>query len=280
MLQQLIAFLHQPYPDKDDFRSIVIGSLVTGLIVIAILILFIPFGLNEVGGETYKYAVLFGCISCVTVIVFESIQKYILGIRKDQLDWVFWKWLISTLLLVLCIAIANYAYVNILFGDEGYDTSFSWMLRNTIAVGIFPIVGFGSFNLIKNLKANQDIASKIVHTSVPKASTASVALPIKNSTKSFELAVDSIIYVEAMQNYVSICYRNTDNSISKELHRNTISAVEEALNDHQIKRCHRSFLVNPSKIQSVSGNAQGLKLHFEEIDDTVPVSRKYIKEFR
>ena len=280
MFQRIINFLNQPYPDRDTFRSICIGSIVSGIIVAIILALFIPFGLHEVNRDTYSMAFYFGCITSLTAFLFESIQRYLLNIRRDQANWTFWKWLVSTIILVLCIALANYKFVEYNFGDMGYISNFGTMLRNTVVVGIFPIVAFGSFNLIKNLKANQHIAATIVQRKTIEDSNQIVSLPIKNSSKIFKIDVANIIYLEAMQNYVSICYLDEDKKCLKELHRNTMQGLSDVLVDYQIKRCHRSFLVNPAKISKVSGNAQGLKLHFEETNDIVPVSRKYISDFR
>lgn len=38
-------------------------------------------------------------------------------------------------------------------------------------------------------------------------------------------------------------------------------------------RCHRTYIVNLQKVKHISGNAQGYKLHLENIDTLIPVSR-------
>jgi DNA-binding LytR/AlgR family response regulator len=51
--------------------------------------------------------------------------------------------------------------------------------------------------------------------------------------------------------------------------------VERALGqDERYLRCHQSYLVDLRKVQCVSGNAQGLKLHHEGGEEPVPVSHQ------
>jgi DNA-binding LytR/AlgR family response regulator len=47
-----------------------------------------------------------------------------------------------------------------------------------------------------------------------------------------------------------------------------------------IYRCHKSYLVNLAKVNHVSGNAQGYKLHLKDVEDQIPVSRKLNEEIK
>jgi len=262
----------------DDFGSSIKGAILGGIIVFLILAMFAPFGLVETGNKIYLYAGIFGLISAVVSLLVDLLFKYVLKIRRDVEDWKFWKWILSILFLVLMIAIANHQYAVYTFGES--RGNFFQMVYSTCVVAIFPILVFGSLNLIRNLKANQRIASEVSYKPEKNEASANVSLPIKNSTKTFELDASKIIYLESMQNYVLIHYLGDEGQVLKETHRNTISAIGEALKPYGMKRTHRSFLVNPRMIKSISGNAQGLKLMMAEGEGVVPVSRKYIHEFR
>ena len=101
-----------------------------------------------------------------------------------------------------------------------------------------------------------------------------------NKKQSFDLDPADILYIEAMQNYVIIHYMSGKNKEQK-IVRNTLSAIEEQLQESQVERTHRSYLVNRQRINSISGNAQGLKLELEGVDQKqIPVSRKYLKYFQ
>jgi DNA-binding LytR/AlgR family response regulator len=55
---------------------------------------------------------------------------------------------------------------------------------------------------------------------------------------------------------------------------------EKLCSGHDFFRCHRTYIVNTSKIADVSGNAQGLKLEIEKTEFKIPVSRSQIPEFK
>ena len=55
-----------------------------------------------------------------------------------------------------------------------------------------------------------------------------------------------------------------------------MSLQQVKLPNFHIIRCHRSFVVNLDHVIEVGGNAQGLKLHLNMLEDYIPVSRKYI----
>jgi len=56
--------------------------------------------------------------------------------------------------------------------------------------------------------------------------------------------------------------------------RSTMRKMEDAVSNWpQFVRCHRTFMVNFDKIEKVSGNAQGYRLHLVDVGETIPVSR-------
>ena len=182
--------------------------------------------------------------------------------------------------LLLFIALANYYIIVTLFIDKHSLIGFGFALLSTVLVGIFsPSFLFGSLNMIRNLKANQKIAAGLPAEKLRAAHARLVGLPIHNSSKTFPIDSTQILFIEAKQNYVYVVFES-NSGIQKEIIRNTLTAVEKALHHTDIIRSHRSFLVNKSKIASVSGNAQGLTLILTQGEFEVPVSRKYISTFR
>ena len=286
MITQIKKFLNQPYPDADDLKSIFRDSLLTGVIVFLVLVLFMPFGLENAKADAAYYAAIFGLVTAITSIAVQLFFKYVLRVERDVPTWTFWKWMLSSLFLLINIAVANHFTAGYLYGFENGD--FLTMLYSTFIVGIFPIMIFGSVILIKNIKANQRIAGALNYKpidvddlkTIDVRASANVQLPIKNSSKTFEVNPTKILFLQSMQNYVLINYLDDEGEIKKETHRNTITALEKLLTGYGIKRTHRSYLVNPKMIDDVTGNAQGLKLAIRNTDFIVPVSRKYIPDFK
>ena len=62
----------------------------------------------------------------------------------------------------------------------------------------------------------------------------------------------------------------------KLLLRSSLSRLEAQIIDRSnIVRCHRSYVVNLDRVERVTGNAQGYKLHLFGGQFQVPVARRY-----
>ena len=280
MFTSIIKFLNQPYPEHSGVNDILKSSFYAGLIVFLFLAIFQPFDLDSTGPHAKKYAFYFGIITFLSCLIYELIISYILKIERNKPSWTFWKWFVLVIIMILFIAIANYIFVIFIFSRQFNFYEFYLMLQSTIAVGIFPTFILGSITINRRNKINNDIASKIEYDHLKSVKEKLVSLPIKNSNKTLDLNVSKIIYLESMQNYVMVYFLDENDLIIKEIHRNTLTAIEAILQDYNIKRCHRSFLVNSSMIKEISGNAQGLKLIMKYGENIVPVSRKFIHHFR
>ena len=88
------------------------------------------------------------------------------------------------------------------------------------------------------------------------------------------------MFFHAQDNYVIIHFIK-DLQHVKEIIRTTLKKIKDDLNEqHNLFHCHKSYIVNLDKVINVSGNAQGLKLHFDSINEIIPVSRQLHQEFK
>lgn len=280
MLERAITWLKQPYPDRDDLVHDIRTSVLTALIVFFVLFAFQPFNLHQTGKKVGYYALQFGLISGLVSLLFNLFLRYILRVQRDSADWTLWKWIMTVSLLILCIAIANYVYITATFNQAFDGAVLLKVIGSTFLVGIVPVSIFGGYNMSRHLHRYQSIAANLSPPSETAPENAVIQLPIHRSEKTFPIAPQDILYLEAMQNYVSVTYM-ADSQIKQDLIRNTLSALEKALKGSSIKRCHRSYMVNMQRIDRIEGNAQGLKLFLTPDESkVVPVSRKYIPIFR
>ncbi len=138
-------------------------------------------------------------------------------------------------------------------------------------------------NLIDTLAPHQTI-EQIKETqidSLPKTKKAAtlklllVCIPTENKGEDFEVEADSLLYIQAADNYLEIIFLENQ-SVSKKLIRNTLKSITEIVEKDfpQFFRCHKSYLVNLHQVKHISGNAQGHKLHLFYGDELIPVSRK------
>ena len=96
-----------------------------------------------------------------------------------------------------------------------------------------------------------------------------------NNTLRLTISLDSLYYLESEDNYIQVHYKHNDKIASYMLRCRTKS-VEEALRDTVMKRCHRSYIVNISKIRFIQDEH---RLHFITLDDDsirpIPLSKSY-----
>jgi len=281
VLSSIKNFLTQPYPDEDHLKAILTDGVRTGLLISFILYFFRPFNM-EGAQDLLSVSLMFGAITTGTSIIYDLVMTRLIGINRDHPRWTFIRWILYICGLMVFIAIANYVYMTVwLLNQPFYWLGLWYMLRGVLLIGVFPVTIFGALKMIKLLKKNQGIAASIEPLVAATPSKAQIALPTHNSTATWSVDPQHILYVEAQQNYVTITYVNDQYGISKEMIRNTLSNIADILSASSIIKCHRSYLVNKNRITDVSGNAQGLKLQLTGLEGaTVPVSRKYIPLFR
>jgi DNA-binding LytR/AlgR family response regulator len=88
----------------------------------------------------------------------------------------------------------------------------------------------------------------------------------------------SLLYIEAEENYVRINY--VENERSKEfVLRSSMKSLDETCQEYGMVRCHRSFYINPAHIKVLRKDKDGIMYAELDADDvrTIPVSKTYYK---
>jgi DNA-binding LytR/AlgR family response regulator len=113
----------------------------------------------------------------------------------------------------------------------------------------------------------------VLENSTPVATALLLHLKGDNLSENFQLAADDFLFASANDNYTHIFYLR-DGLVQQVLFRVSVKSLsEQAAGAPSIFRCHKSFLVNLQQVAHISGNAQGYKLHLQQNEFSVPVSR-------
>ena len=100
-----------------------------------------------------------------------------------------------------------------------------------------------------------------------------------NEKDVLKLQPDDLLFIESSDNYCTIVHLKDEpvgaGKLLKPLLRSSLSRLETQINRPHIVRCHRSYVVNLNRVERVTGNAQGYKLHLLNGQLQVPVARKY-----
>ena len=254
-----------------------------GIFVSLFLFLIRPFSIEGEWADLAIASAGFGAVTVVFGWIFEFSTRYIFRLRMDGPSWTLGKWMLTSVLLIVWIAFGNYLFVNWLMDWHamGYF-SFLRMVGYTSLIGIFPVVLSGILIQLRETQKNEKSASDISEhlRAVREGSKDRVVVLESENGQQLELQISDILYVEAMQNYVTVWYLNNGDLV-KEIIRSTLTATERQFRSTPIIRCHRSYLVNVDRIEQVGGNAQGLRLQLVGASDLeVPVSRSFIPKVR
>lgn len=274
-LNNIIRLLRKPFPLEEDNWKIIKVYLLISFFVAAFLYVFLPFGISRAQSNLLLICLGFGGVTFTMSMIFEFFIGRLLKLKKNALGFTFGKWILYVIGLILCISMANFAYIIMLSSGELRWTFFPHMIRDTFMVGIFPTVVLGYFAMRKEEHKYLDIAEEI---NLNKQL-------FENHRDSdhhalFDIPAEEIRYIESLQNYVKIGHVDADGTWKESTERATIKHIVSELDGSSIVKCHRSFLVNREAIISTSGNAQGLLLTLEDCEIKIPVSRSYVSQFR
>jgi hypothetical protein len=196
----------------------------------------------------------------------------------SEKNWTTWKELAWTLLNISLIGLGNYLFSAWLeFFPFSWNSLFLFQ-SYTLAVGIFPVsitIHYKQFRWEKHFQDSSNRVSKHImdHHKILHTQSINEPIHISNGSETMELQPSHFVFARADDNYAELYYLH-QNKVAREIIRTTLKNLENLFSQHpNILRCHKSYLVNLDKVKSVSGNAQGFKLHIQEVHEVIPVSR-------
>lgn len=273
----MLSFLQQPYPVRDlRFVKALYQALLSGVLISFILLVFQPFGTYN-WHHPYKTVILsgYGVVAVVANLLdFAATHKFSKTIFAEQ-SWTIWKEITRNMagFIVagfLCVVYGYWA------GLMPFSLSqITYMVVICFLIGIIPATVLVLLNYTYLLhKYNQPVIPHHVSTGIVEEDNKVLELVAENGKDHVIIPANELLYISASDNYCTIVFHEHE-KLQKVLLRSSLSRLESQLNVSGIIRCHRSFIVNLSQVRKITGNAQGYKLHFDILDEPIPVSRSY-----
>lgn len=274
-----MSILSKPYPKDSNLKKKFFTAFIFGNFIFLFLVLFQPFGISQ-WEIPNKILVLagYGAITFVVVFLNAVLVEMIFKNWFKEKNWKVWKEILWSLWNILLIGTCNLLYSK---WQAGFSLTFANFLLYqwiTLVIGIIPVglITLWNHNRLqkKNLEAAMEL-TKVINSepTLKQEKQQMVTLAGENTKENIELDMDSLLFMEAADNYIEVVWL-TNTQVHKKLLRNTLKNMEDQFGaESHIFRCHRSYLVNLRKVISVSGNSQGYKLHLSGTDELIPVSR-------
>ena len=275
------SFFSQPYPLNTSANRRILQGTLFGSFVFLFLLVFQPFGLQTFMSP-YKSMIFagYGLITAFALILIHTALAFSSPTWYQEKTWTVGKNIVLATIMFVAIGSLNWLYSGYLgFWNISFRT-FLMFQAMTLVIGIFPVTISTLLNYYFRLKqallsANQ--LNQSIHHNQPPQPTSKIIIPSQNKSENLEVETSSLLFVKAIENYVEIGTAERNYLI-----RNTLKNIELTLTAYpQFKKCHRSYLVNLEKIESFSGNAQGLTLKLTAPDkEEIPVSRAYVASIK
>jgi hypothetical protein len=271
-------FLNQPYPYYHRGRSLLKFSALLFIIGYLFEYLIVPFPRNP-DEHRYSYAVIslfhIGVAAVIYLIYFSVVSLFV----QDD-DWKVYKELIAVFFLLFCIGIGEWGIRPVIYHNGGGMSIKSlitevWHAQLSGGI-IYLLVTLVNLELLVRQHSIEASSFKSIPKTTPNTT---IDISTRYASDDFSLAVAELICVQADGNYLEF-YLNSENGTNKLMKRLSLTSLSEQLADvSTIVKTHRAFMVNPSFICTVEGNAQGYQLTLDGIDFKVPVSRKHLETF-
>lgn len=273
-------YFNQPYPLIGN-KWIIILSF--SLFVPLFMIIFQPFGLTEYHG-TDKLARIagYGFVTFVILILNLFLVTQLIKHWYNEKSWTVIRQIYWLIWIVFTIGLANFLYSSFIFSIGSFKGLIIFQLY-TLEVGIIPIVVLTiiqqNLMLNRNLKSAKEVNNSLSVKDDIKDDEKIIFIS-DNEKDKLEVKLSNLLYLESTKNYIEIFQYNGDKLINNLL-RCSLKRIElQIANYSTLFKCHRSFIVNTSKVKEVKGNSQGLKLVLTHTETEIPVSRNLTKELK
>lgn len=251
------------------------GAVLLGLSVFLILAIFQPFG-TYTFQRPDKLLLLagYGIIITLTALIMMRVLRLIFDSWFDLKNWSLIKELIVLGIITLITIIATYFYHYIMIGNSLSFSNFLYFMFIASTTAVFPLllIVIIRYMQVKNYLDRQYLVAELA----PKPDV--LVLEGENKTEKLTLVRSELLFIKAADNYVEL-YLNKNNRLDRHLLRGTLSGMTAQL-DEDFLQVHRSYIVNLNHVTEMSGKSPNYQLVFENLEETVPVSRNKIQEVR
>lgn len=273
----MTSLFSQPYPHNALFsRYWLLVSAGAGLFIALFLVVFQPFGASY-WQHPYKNLILagYGIVTFICLSGISLIMPFLFKNWYSEANWTVGKEILGVVIILVIISVGNWLYSQWFFVSSFRIQDLFLWIGITVAVGILPttIITLLDYTRLQRKYATDRLAIKTEKEERGKGAAA-ITLIAENLKDTCTFQPEELLFIESASNYSEVVFLK-ENSLQKVLIRSSLSRLEEQITNHDIVRCHRSFIVNLKQVTHISGNAQGYKLQLKNMGYPLPVARRY-----
>ena len=270
-----MSFLTRTYPFKQSSHWLR-DSIAYGVIIWVLFWLLQPFGFSMYQGNKCLIAAIFGLITSICYVSYGWMISRPLHLLIKP--WRIWHQGCHVLGLIFFIAICNFLLFSLLFHYPITISIFLLFLYWTMIIGI--IITVLSIGVEYNRSLRERMEAMLSNTTEEQKDISITIHDTNVRGNDLTIPINSLLYIEAQKNNVSVCYLEDGKPTNLEIHTTLTAVIEEMKAYENIFQCHRSFVVNVNNITSAKGNSNGYQLTLGSCMNTIPVSRSYVPRLK
>ncbi|WP_435414108.1 LytTR family transcriptional regulator DNA-binding domain-containing protein [Polaribacter aestuariivivens] len=283
LLKYVKNWLSKPYYFNPSTKFKLKISLYHGLFIFFFLYVFKPFYLSQFEVIFLEYTIGIGIIAFLGTFIILYIPALLFKNYFNEDNWTVGRNLF--LMIAGVTIVGSFLWY---FGEmykEPYNLKklgYLEFISYTFLVSLFPLSFFIFINE-KNVREKREKRAigfknkreNIKITEVEKE----VIIYSDNAKEHINFHIDKLIYITSQANYASFFIQKENGDLKEKILRATLTRIENDLKKFDtIIRCHKSYIINTSFVNDISGNARGYLLKSELIPFQVPVSRSFSKQ--
>jgi hypothetical protein len=271
--QKIIFFFSKPFPFLDDAKSKVFLVVFSGIFSTFFILIYNPFNLDQIRYDSALGHYLPIWSAGIFGAIILSITQFLLRPRFNLSRFNLRQFTLWSIFEFMCLCISFY----LLFGEskEPFITEVLLIIKYTISLAIIPYLL--AYLLIAVFKLKTQVEQKV---NSPKPSSNQQIFTHENGTILFGIKAKQILYLKSENNYTSIYY-DQDGKVEKKLIRTNLKSISKTIVDNlDLMRIHRSFMVNLQKVEIIHREKGGFQLQLEHLPNSLfKVSETYKDEF-
>ncbi len=274
-------WLESPYPSIESVRLKLAISFGIGLVCAIFLLVFQPFGLNQVADRP-GYFFGFGLMAVLALLSAYFVLPRLWPKYFDPEHWRIKHELLFFSAVILQISVLIYTYNATVGKSFSPQYSYPAFFLMTIAVGVLPIV-IMTYITEKVARGRNVVSAEKLNTadrSVDQIDDATVLLTIRSEDKTpdiLEIELSSFLFAKAQNNYVQLYWLRDDQVESKLFRLKLKNLLSQIGHNQMMLRVHKSYAVYKPNVTKITGNARSLQLTLKGSDILIPVSRSFDK---
>lgn len=268
----MLKFLSKQIPYTYHFKKQFSIALFMGIFLAFILVFLEPFNLNQIQSN-YKIPKLsgFGGVLFLLYLAYTRMENlwYNYVNKRWEVKYEIASFISFIFFLWLTIHFYNQVIINDILNDDFQKNEYFkhalWFLLHALLPVMLihiPIIGY--------------LRNKFGELITPE-SLSEVVFSGINQGERILIQKEDLLFVKASENYVKM-YQEKDNTVHHDTFRSTLTAINNQA--PFLQQCHRSYLVNVSKIKTVNGNSQNAKIEFTQGSLDIPLSKSYYKTIK